>query len=45
MAEIDEEPVPPNKKQSERQEDIDFMLWKEELNKELILFWKALGKI
>jgi hypothetical protein len=40
-----EEAGSPNKKQLEAQEDIDFMLWKEELNKELVPFWRALEKI
>jgi len=34
-----------NKKQPELKEDIDFMLWKNELNKELVPFWKSLKRL
>ena len=40
-----EEESSPNRKQPKSIDNIDFMLWKEELNKELIPFWKALEKI
>lgn len=34
-----------NKKQPDLKEDIDFMLWKNELNKELVSFWESLEEI
>ena len=42
---VSEEVRAPNKRQAEPKEDIDFMLWKNELNKELIPFWKSLKRL
>ena len=39
---VSEEARAPNNKQPKLQDDIDFMLWKNELNKELVPFWKSL---
>jgi len=42
---VSEEARAPNNKQPELKDDIDFMRWKNELNKELVSFWESLEKI
>jgi len=42
---VSEEARAPNNKQPELKEDIDFVLWKNELNKELASFWESLEEI
>jgi len=42
---VSEEARAPNNKQPRLQDDIDFMLWKNELNRELVPFWKSLKRL
>ena len=39
-----ENPTSPDKNPVKHEENLDFIVWKEELNKELIPFWKSIVK-